>query len=71
MLENFKKNEMNYSEKIKEYRDKVLITQTELANQLGVSFASVNRWEKGKFEPTMKVKRKLRVLFIKAGISEE
>lgn len=71
MLENFKKNEMNYSEKIKEYRDKVLITQTELANQLGVSFASVNRWEKGKFEPTMKVKRKLRVLFEKAGISEE
>lgn len=71
MLENFKKNEMNYSEKIKEYRDKVLITQTELANQLGVSFASVNRWEKGKFEPTMKVKRKLRVLFEKAGIAEE
>ena len=67
-MENFKKNEMNYSEKIKEYRDKVLITQTELANQLGVSFASVNRWEQGLFEPTMKSKRKLRKLFIEVGI---
>lgn len=62
---------MNYPEKIKEYRDKVLITQTELANKLGVSFASVNRWETGKFEPTMKIKRKLRKLFNEAGIKEE
>lgn len=62
---------MNYSLKIKEYRDKELITQQELAKKLGVSFASVNRWEKGKFEPTMKIKRKLRKLFLKAGIVEE
>ena len=62
---------MNYPEKIKEYRDKVLITQTELANKLGVSFASVNRWETGKFEPTMKIKRKLKKLFDEAGIKEE
>ena len=61
---------MNYPEKIKEYRDKVLITQTELATKLGVSFASVNRWETGKFEPTMKIKRKLKKLFEEAGIGE-
>lgn len=64
-------SDMNYPEKIKEYREKTLVTQTELAKKLGVSFASVNRWEKGKFEPTMKIKRKLRVLFNKAGIVEE
>lgn len=40
---------MNYPEKIKEYMDKVLITQTELDTKLGASFASVNRWETGKF----------------------
>lgn len=61
---------MNYPEKIKEYREKTLVTQTELAKKLGVSFASVNRWEKGKFEPTMKIKRKLRKLFNNVGIGE-
>jgi DNA-binding XRE family transcriptional regulator len=50
---------MNYPQKIKEYREKVLCTQEELADKLGVSFASVNRWEQGLFEPTMKTKRKL------------
>ena len=62
---------MNYSLKIKEYRDKELVTQEELAKKLRVSFASVNRWERGLFEPTMKTKRKLRKLFVEAGIKEE
>lgn len=62
---------MNYPEKIKEYMDKVLITQTELDTKLGASFASVNRWETGKFEPTMKIKRKLKKLFTEAGIVVE
>ena len=62
---------MNYPQKIKEYRDRVLITQTELAKILGVSYASVNRWETGKFEPTMKIKRQLKKLFDKAGMKEE
>lgn len=62
---------MNYPQKIKEYREKVLCTQEELASKLGVSFASVNRWEQGLFEPTMKSKRKLRKLFNEAGIVEE
>ena len=61
---------MNYSAMIKKYRDKVLATQMELADKLGVSFASVNRWETGKFEPTMKIKRKLKRLFEEAGIME-
>ena len=62
---------MNYPKMLKKYREKVLLTQTELAEKLGVSFASVNRWENGLFEPTMKVKRKLRELFKEAGIKEE
>ena len=62
---------MNYPKMLKKYREKVLLTQTDLAEKLGVSFASVNRWENGLFEPTMKVKRKLRELFKEAGIEEE
>ena len=50
---------MEYSKIIKELRLKMLLTQTEFAHYLGVSFESVNRWENGKNEPTMKVKRKL------------
>lgn len=62
---------MDYSSKIKEYRLKVLLTQEELAKKLGVSFISVNRWENGHNNPTMKIKRKLRKLFKEAGIKEE
>lgn len=59
---------MNYAEAIKALRKKMLITQTELAALLGVAFVSVNRWENGAYEPTMKVKRKLAPLFKKHGI---
>lgn len=62
---------MDYSKALKEYRYKCLLTQTELAEKLGVSYASINRWENKKFEPTMKIKRKLRALFIEAGIKED
>lgn len=40
----------------------------ELARMLGVSFATVNRWENGRYEPNYKAKRKLRDLFEKNGI---
>ena len=60
---------MKYAEAIKTLRQKMLITQTELANLLGVSFVSVNRWENGVFEPTMKIKRELAPLLAKYGIS--
>ena len=59
---------MNYAEAIKALRKKMLITQTELATLLGVAFVSVNRWENGAYEPTMKTKRKLAPLFRKYEI---
>ena len=62
---------MDYSKALKEYREKCLLTQTELAKKLGVSYVSINRWENKKFEPTMKVKRKLHKLFVEARIIEE
>ena len=53
---------MDYSKAIKQLRMKLLLTQTEFAELLEVSFESVNRWENGKNEPTMKVKRKIHTL---------
>jgi DNA-binding XRE family transcriptional regulator len=62
---------MNYSKLLRDYRAKELLSQTELAEILGVSFVSVNRWENGHHEPTIKVKRKIRKLLLKAGMWEE
>ena len=56
---------------IKKLRTKILLTQTEFAKELGVSLASVARWELGENEPTMRVKRKLKKLFEMNGIMEE
>lgn len=50
---------MEYSNLIKMLREKLILSQTELANLLDVSFSSVNRWENGRHEPTIKVKRKI------------
>ena len=60
----------NYAQKIREYRERKLLTQEDLAKVLSVSVTSITRWENGKFEPTMAVKRKLRELFIEAGMIE-
>ena len=58
----------NYSELVKKLRDKLIISQEELAKLLEVSFATVNRWEKGHYEPTIKAKRKLIELCRENGI---
>ena len=49
----------------------MILTQTELADLLGVSFGTVNRWESGKYDLTMKVKRKLAPYFEKYMIEVE
>ncbi|MCU0105109.1 helix-turn-helix domain-containing protein [Acholeplasma vituli] len=61
---------MTYAQRIKKLREVMLITQKELSVLLSVSFITVNRWENGKFEPTMKEKRKLAQLFKENGIGE-
>lgn len=43
---------LDYSKAVLELRSKLNISQHELANLLGVSFQSVNRWENRHFEPT-------------------
>lgn len=59
---------MNYAEAVKALRKKMILSQMEFADYLGVSFGTVNRWENGKFTPTVKAKRKLALLFKKYKI---
>ena len=56
---------------IKEYRDRALLSQQDLAAILNVSIVSVNRWENGHHEPTIKAKRKLKELFVQSGMKNE
>ncbi len=42
----------DYSTRIKQYRARLGLTQVELATRLGVSFATVNRWENGQTKPS-------------------
>lgn len=61
----------NYSDAIIKLRVKLNVSQTELAKILGVSFSSINRWEKGKYTPTIIAKEKLKVLFKENDIKLE
>lgn len=62
---------MNWAENIKKLRNKMLLTQQELAKLLNVAYVSINRWENGVHEPTMKAKRELMKFFKENGIVEE
>ena len=62
---------MNWSKIIKELRNKLLLTQTEMGELLGVSFATINRWENDRYEPTIKVKRKIKELCEKNNLNFE
>lgn len=62
-------NNNRFPHAIIKLRAELNISQTELAEMLGVSRSSVNRWEKGYFEPTVIAKEKLCQLFKKNRIS--
>ena len=49
---------MTFSEKVLELRMRLQITQVQLAELLGVSYPTVNRWEGGYYEATKLVRRR-------------
>lgn len=55
-------NKKDYPRAIRKLRAKINISQQELADMLGVSYPSVNRWENGHYEPTILAKVKLEEL---------
>jgi DNA-binding transcriptional regulator YiaG len=46
----------NFPEQVKEVRRQLELSQQGLAHALGVSFATVNRWENGKTTPSKMAK---------------
>lgn len=45
---------MSFAEDIKRIRRKGFMTQEDFAKEIGVSYATVNRWETGKAKPNLK-----------------
>ena len=56
-----------YSQKIKFLRERLFLTQADLAKRIGVSFATVYRWENGRFEPSMRYKKVISSLYDEAS----
>ena len=59
---------MSFSEDIKRIRRKEFMTQEDFAKELGVSFATVNRWETGKAKPNIKTMKLIDEYCNKNGI---
>ncbi len=53
---------IDYADAIIKLRVKLNLSQTALAELLGVSYTSVNRWENGKYTPTKIVKKRIEIL---------
>ncbi len=62
---------MNYAVLVKRIRDQLFLSQTDLANLLGVTFATVNRWENEHFKPSIRDRKKLYLLCKKSHIPYE
>lgn len=62
---------MDFKKIVRELRTKLIMTQEEFAALLGVSFASINRWETGKHEPTIKIKRRIVALCKENNVAVE
>lgn len=55
-----RRTRMTFSQKVKYVRKKLGYTQAEFAKALGVSFATVNRWENGQVFPSALALRSFR-----------
>ena len=56
---------MIFAELVKNLRHKCLLSQEAFAKEIGVSFATVNRWETGKTKPTFSTRRKIDAVSVK------
>lgn len=49
---------MTFADKVKKVRITLYLTQIQLSKELGVSFATINRWENGRNEPNLLIRAK-------------
>ncbi len=61
----------NFPKQVKEVRRQLGLSQEELAHALGVSFATVNRWENGKTVPSKLALRQFDQLCAEKNINFE
>lgn len=50
---------MPFADDIKKLRQKLLLSQTAFAKEIGVSFTTVNRWEMGRANPSYKAMKNI------------
>lgn len=65
------KMKLDYAKAIIDIRVRLDLSQMALAELLGVSFTSVNRWENGKYSPTKLAKKKIELLCSENNIQME
>ena len=59
---------MSFCDDIRTIRQKCFLSQEAFAKELGVSFATVNRWESGKTKPTYRAMKLIDAFCMKNGI---
>lgn len=62
---------MSFAEKVKYVRTKLKLSQEDLARELGVSFATINRWENGSYNPSRLAKKAFDDFCKENNIAEE
>jgi DNA-binding transcriptional regulator YiaG len=58
----------NFPQRVKDVRRQLGFSQKELAHALGVSFATVNRWENGKTVPSKLAQRQFAQLCVEKNV---
>lgn len=59
---------MTFAEKVKYVRGVLLISQKDLAKELGVSNVTINRWENGVINPSFLTEKKIEAFCNARGI---
>lgn len=62
---------MDYAKLLKHIREEMILSQTDLAKELGVCFATINRIEMGHNGPNYSTKRKIRNYCVEHKITLE
>ncbi len=60
---------MDFNKKLQYVRSELILSQEELAERMGVSFATVNRLEQGHHAPSFKTQSKFNAMCKKEGIT--
>ncbi len=62
---------MDFPQIVKVIRSRLNMSQEQLAREIHVSFATINRWENGKNSPNMLAKKALYDFCNEKGVEEE